>query len=80
MQVAYSWTINLSIQAELDVLVAVQMSGGRFDHEMGLIKTLYEAKKLTNIPLLLVSECSVTFLLDEVSVHFCISSNLVTTL
>ncbi|CAH8514951.1 unnamed protein product [Schistosoma intercalatum] len=51
--------------AELDVLVAVQMSGGRFDHEMGLIKTLYETKKLTNIPLLLVSECSVTFLLDE---------------
>ncbi|CAH8526536.1 unnamed protein product [Schistosoma margrebowiei] len=50
---------------ELDVLVAVQMSGGRFDHEMGLIKTLYETKKLTNIPLLLVSECSVTFLLDE---------------
>lgn len=80
MQVAYSWTINLSVQAELDVLVAVQMSGGRFDHEMGLIKTLYETKKLTNIPLLLVSECSVTFLLDEVSVHFCISSNLVTTL
>ncbi|VDP48033.1 unnamed protein product [Schistosoma mattheei] len=41
------------------------MSGGRFDHEMGLIKTLYETKKLTNIPLLLVNECSVTFLLDE---------------
>uniref|UniRef100_A0A3Q0KE41 Thiamine diphosphokinase n=1 Tax=Schistosoma mansoni TaxID=6183 RepID=A0A3Q0KE41_SCHMA len=50
---------------KVDVLVAAQMSGGRFDHEMGLIKTLYEAKKLTNIPLLLVSECSVTFLLDE---------------
>ncbi|CAH8490550.1 unnamed protein product [Schistosoma turkestanicum] len=50
---------------KVDVLVAVQMSGGRFDHEMGLIKTLYETKRLTNIPLLLVSECSVTFLLDE---------------
>ncbi|TNN12665.1 thiamine pyrophosphokinase 1 [Schistosoma japonicum] len=50
---------------EVSVLVAAQMSGGRFDHEIGVIKTMYETKKFTSIPLFLVSECSVTFLLDE---------------
>ncbi|KAH8861450.1 thiamine pyrophosphokinase 1 [Schistosoma japonicum] len=52
-------------RTEVSVLVAAQMSGGRFDHEIGVIKTMYETKKFTSIPLFLVSECSVTFLLDE---------------
>ncbi|KAK4469738.1 hypothetical protein MN116_007261 [Schistosoma mekongi] len=65
---------------KVNVLVAAQMSGGRFDHEIGLIKTMYETKKFTSIPLFLVSECSVTFLLDEVSTRFFMLSYVVITL
>ncbi|CAH8528761.1 unnamed protein product [Heterobilharzia americana] len=49
----------------IDMITAVQMSGGRFDHEMASIKTLYETRKLTSIPLILITECCVIFLLDE---------------
>lgn len=46
-------------------IVCVGASGGRFDHEMGLIKSLFDAVKLTSIPTMLLSECSITFLLIE---------------
>nr|CAH8843037.1 unnamed protein product [Trichobilharzia regenti] len=51
---------------KVGILTAVQMSGGRFDHEMALIKTLYDTKSITSrLPLFLVTECSITFLLDK---------------
>lgn len=49
------------------MIIAACESGGRFDHIMGQINTLYEAAKITSIPVLLVSEYCITFLLCEVS-------------
>ncbi|KER32706.1 hypothetical protein T265_01198 [Opisthorchis viverrini] len=44
-------------------IAVVHMSGGRLDHEFGLIQTLYEAHRMNSIPVHLVSECCVSILL-----------------
>ncbi|TGZ59697.1 hypothetical protein CRM22_008922 [Opisthorchis felineus] len=44
-------------------IAVLHMSGGRLDHEFGLIQTLYEAHRMNSIPVHLVSECCVSILL-----------------
>ncbi|CAL8086244.1 unnamed protein product [Calicophoron daubneyi] len=46
-----------------EVIVGASISGGRLDHEFGLIQSLYEAQRITKIPVLLVSDFCVTILL-----------------
>uniref|UniRef100_T1JED9 Thiamin pyrophosphokinase thiamin-binding domain-containing protein n=1 Tax=Strigamia maritima TaxID=126957 RepID=T1JED9_STRMM len=49
----------------LDFLVAITDTKGRFDHILGNIQTLYHAKTITNIPVYLLSEKSITWLLTK---------------
>ncbi|KAF8567706.1 hypothetical protein P879_02134 [Paragonimus westermani] len=59
--------LNEFIQKEpkADVIVGAYISGGRSDHEFGLIKSLYEAHKMRSIPVYLVSDYCVSLLLQE---------------
>ncbi|CDS40725.1 thiamin pyrophosphokinase 1 [Echinococcus multilocularis] len=50
---------------DIDYIVGLYGSGGRADHEFGIVNSLFIAKGLTNIPLLLVTESSISCLLDE---------------
>lgn len=52
-------------------IVGMYGSGGRADHEFGIIKSLYIARELTDVPVLLLTESSITCLLSEVSCHSC---------
>ncbi|VDK31800.1 unnamed protein product [Taenia asiatica] len=52
-------------KSDIDYIVGLYGSGGRADHEFGIINSLFIARGLTSIPLLLVTESSISFLLDE---------------
>ena len=60
-------TDQSAVKPKIDYIVGLYGSGGRADHEFGIIKSLYIAKELTNIPLLLVTESSISCLLDKVT-------------
>jgi thiamine pyrophosphokinase len=47
-----------------EVIVGAHVSGGRLDHEFGLIQSLFEARNITSVPVVLVSDFCVTLLLD----------------
>nr|VZI06140.1 unnamed protein product [Spirometra erinaceieuropaei] len=48
---------------KIDYIVALYGSGGRTDHELGILKTLFIARDLTELPVLLVTESSISWLL-----------------
>ncbi|VDO01468.1 unnamed protein product [Rodentolepis nana] len=54
-----------SSKCKLDYVVGLYGSGGRLDHEMGIMKSLYIAKTLSKFPVILVTESSISCLLDE---------------
>ncbi|VDL48934.1 unnamed protein product [Hymenolepis diminuta] len=53
-----------SVEFELDYIVGLYGSGGRCDHEMGIVKSLYIAKDLSKFPVILVTESSISCLLE----------------
>lgn len=56
-----------NVGAYVDYIIGFYGSGGRADHEFGNVKSLYFAKTLTKIPVLLVTESSISCLLERVS-------------
>lgn len=70
-----SATTGAASTPNVDYIVGLYGSGGRTDHEYGIIKSLYIARELTNVPVLLLTESSITCLLSEVSIFLTINSN-----
>nr|CDS29031.1 thiamin pyrophosphokinase 1 [Hymenolepis microstoma] len=54
-----------NVQTNLDYIVGLYGSGGRLDHEFGIIKSLYIAKDLSKFPVIIVTEASISCLLEE---------------
>lgn len=52
-----------SSKPKINYIVGFYGSGGRADHEFGIIKSLYIAKEMSHIPVLLVTESSISCLL-----------------
>ncbi|VDL95254.1 unnamed protein product [Schistocephalus solidus] len=48
---------------KISCIVVLYGSGGRADHELGILKTLFIARDLTELPVLLVTESSISWLL-----------------
>ncbi|VDK83741.1 unnamed protein product [Dibothriocephalus latus] len=48
---------------KINFIVALYGSGGRADHVMGILKTLFIARDLTELPVMLVTESSISWLL-----------------
>ncbi|KAM7540191.1 hypothetical protein Aperf_G00000033472 [Anoplocephala perfoliata] len=53
-----------SSKPKINYIVGFYGSGGRADHEFGIVKSLYIAKEMSHIPVLLVTESSISCLLD----------------
>ncbi|THD21658.1 thiamine pyrophosphokinase 1 [Fasciola hepatica] len=50
-------------QVQLESIIAAHISGGRLDHELSLIHTLFLAPRITTVPVYLVSDFCVSLLL-----------------
>ncbi|VDM35851.1 unnamed protein product [Hydatigera taeniaeformis] len=60
-QDASDFTKGPSLKASIDYIVGLYGSGGRVDHEFGIINSLFIAKGVTTIPVLLVTESSISY-------------------
>ncbi|XP_067291431.1 thiamin pyrophosphokinase 1 isoform X1 [Pseudorasbora parva] len=54
---------------QIDTIVTLGGLGGRFDQIMATVETLFHAQKMTDLPVVVVQDCSLAFLLQEGKEH-----------